>query len=77
MAAVQEAGSEQQGFTGAVSTGGVWMVCAVEQETQEIEMGFEVCNVRRALASVARICERGNRVVFDEGNGGEGSFIEN
>ena len=61
----------------AASIGKESMVCAVEKEAQQIEMGFEVCNVKRALASVARICERGNRVVFDEGNGGEGSFIEN
>ena len=40
-------------------------------------MGFEVCNVKRALASVARICSRGNRVVFDENGDREGSYIEN
>ena len=52
-------------------------MCAVQQEGQQIEMGFEVCNVRRALASVARICSRGNRVVFDEEEDKEGSYIEN
>ena len=53
------------------------MVCGVEEELQQIEMNFEVCDVKRALASVARICSRGNKVVFgaleDEG----GSYIEN
>ena len=53
------------------------MVCAVESEAQQIEMGFEVCSVKRALASVARICGKGNKVVFDEEESGEGSYIEN
>lgn len=51
-------------------------MCAVEGEVQQIEMGFEVCNVKRALASVARICGKGNRVVFDSGSA-DGSYIEN
>ena len=53
------------------------MVCAVGRDAQEIKMDFEVCNVKRALASVARICSRGNRVVFDEEEYKEGSYIEN
>ena len=52
------------------------MVCALGREERQFEMGFHVCNVKRALASVARICGRGNKVVFDE-EGGEGSYIEN
>ena len=36
-------------------------------------MTFQVANVRGPLGSVRRICEAGNRVVFDE----EGSYIEN
>ena len=34
-----------------------------------MEMGFEVCDVRRALAAVSRITSRGNRVVFGENEG--------
>ena len=29
-----------------------------------MEMGFEVCDVRRALAAVSRITSKGNRVSF-------------
>ena len=36
-------------------------------------MAFQVAKVRGPLGSVRRICEAGNRVVFDE----EGSYIEN
>ena len=33
-------------------------------ETGHMEMGFEVCDVRRPLAAVSRMTSRGNRVVF-------------
>jgi hypothetical protein len=39
---------------------------------QKAEMMFQVCGVQRVLAAVARILEKGNRVVFDEE-----SYIEN
>jgi hypothetical protein len=40
------------------------MIGAVS-EKQKAQMMFQVCDVRRALACVARIVEKGNRVVFD------------
>ena len=49
----------------------------MERDAQEIDMGFEVFNVKRALASVARICSRGNREVFDGEEDSDGSYIEN
>jgi hypothetical protein len=47
----------------------------VEGQTSEgvnATMTFQVADVRGALGSVHRICEAGNRVVFDD----EGSYIE-
>ena len=38
-----------------------------------MKMEAEVADVKRALGSVRRLCEKGNRVVFDP----EGSYIEN
>ena len=40
-----------------------------------MEMGFQVCDVKRALAAVSRITAKGNRVSFgpDEGD----NFIQN
>ena len=69
----------EEGWEGVVasSTACDGMVGAVERDAQEIEMGFEVCDVKRALASVARICSKGNRVVFDGEDDREGSYIEN
>ncbi len=43
-----------------------------EVSKQRGEMVFQVCDVMRPLAAVARIVEKGNRVVFDEE-----SFIQN
>ncbi len=40
---------------------------------QEVGMTFQVAKVRGPLGSARRICEAGNRVVFDE----DGSYIEN
>ena len=36
-------------------------------------MTFQLAAINKPLASVRRMCEAGNRVVFDE----EGSYIEN
>ena len=44
-------------------------------EKKHMEMGFEVCDVRRALAAVSRITAKGNRVAF--GPETEDNFIEN
>ncbi len=48
------------------------LMIAEIREKQKGEMMFQVCDVMRALACVARIVEKGNRVVFDEE-----SFIQN
>ena len=45
----------------------------VTEEGDEASMTFQIADVHKALGSVRRICEAGNRVVFDE----EGSYIEN
>ena len=42
---------------------------------KHMEMGFEVCDVRKALAAVSRITAKGNRVAF--GPETEDNFIEN
>ena len=39
---------------------------------EEASMRFQVAEVTKALGAVGKICEAGNRVIFDE----EGSFIE-
>ena len=45
-------------------------VCPVEkEETSVLEMGFEVTDVKRALAAVSRITSKGNVVVFGEKEG--------
>jgi hypothetical protein len=47
----------------------------IEAQTSEgagATMTFQVADVKGALGSVHRICEAGNRVVFDD----EGSYIE-
>ena len=41
---------------------------------RKLPMTFQVAKVRGPLGSVRRICEAGNRVVFDDE--GEGSYIE-
>ena len=41
-------------------------------EGKKMKMKMVVADVTKVLASVARMCESGNRVVFDE----EGSYIE-
>ena len=40
-----------------------------------MEMGFEVCDVRRALAAVSRITSKGNRVAF--GPEEDDNYIQN
>ena len=49
-------------------------ICNVEKgERKRLEMGFQVCDVRKALAAVWRICEAGNIVQF--GPEGDDCFI--
>eukprot|EP00974_Lingulodinium_polyedra_P094412 9151193-Lingulodinium_polyedra.AAC.1 len=43
------------------------------KEGQDLTMKMAVADVSKVLASVARMCECGNRVVFDE----EGSYVQN
>ena len=42
-------------------------------EGSEIGLDIQIADVKKALGSVRRICEDGNRVVFDY----EGSYAEN
>jgi hypothetical protein len=42
-------------------------------EGSEIGLDMQIADVKKALGSVRRMCEAGNRVVFDD----EGSYIEN
>ena len=44
-------------------------------EKGHMEMGFEVCDVRKALAAVSRITAKGNRVAF--GPREEDNYIQN
>ena len=48
-------------------------VKGVTDEWNEFSIEAEVADVKRPLASVCKICEAGNRVVFEQGN----SYIEN
>ena len=45
----------------------------ITEEGDSAKMTFQMAQVNKALASVRRICEAGNKVVFDE----MGSLIEN
>ena len=55
-------GADREVFIGAVDKG-------------YMEMGFEVCDVRRALAAVSRITAKGNRVAF--GPEEDDNYIQN
>jgi hypothetical protein len=70
--------SENGGYYTSASGGVIYNeggrdVKGVTEDAQELGMAFQVAKVRGPLGSVRRICEAGNRVVFDE----EGSYIEN
>ena len=45
----------------------------ITEEGEKASMTFQMADVNKPLASVRRMCEAGNKVVFDE----EGSYIEN
>ena len=51
---------------------GEQQVMAVTHEGQEITFKAQVTDVHRPLMSVSRICDKGNRVVFES----QGGFIE-
>ena len=51
---------------------GMKQVYGITQEGQKIGMDMQIADVKKPLGSVRRICESGNRVVFDEA----GSYIE-
>jgi hypothetical protein len=70
--------SENGGYYTSASGGAIYNegerdVKGVTEDGQEVGMTFQVTKVRGPLGSVRRICEAGNKVVFDE----EGSYIEN
>ena len=86
--AVQEVGEGQRTGVEAVEVGGVWTICEVAKvkvDAKEtfigavdkgyMEMGFQVCDVKRALAAVSRITAKGNRVAF--GPEEEDNYIQN
>ena len=70
--------SENGGYYTSASGGVIYNegerdVKGITDDSQELGMTFQVAKVRGPLGSVRRICEAGNRVVFDE----DGSYIEN
>ena len=58
---------------GKVVNKGEKEVPMITAEGEKASMTFQMADINKPLASVRRMCEAGNRVVFDE----EGSFIEN
>ena len=71
--------SENGGYYTSASGGVIYNegerdVHGVADDSQEVRMTFQVAKVRGPFGSVRRICEAGNRVVFDDE--GEGSYIE-
>ena len=46
------------------------------EEGYERKMTAQVCDVNKALLSVSKMVKAGNKVVFDSGSDGEGSYIE-
>eukprot|EP00973_Karenia_brevis_P002875 390207-Karenia_brevis.AAC.1 len=52
-------------------------ICAVTEGGSAAKMRFQVCPVTKALGSVSRMTQAGNRVVFDSLDSIEGSYIEN
>ena len=48
-------------------------ICGYTAEGTKIGMDVQIAEVKKTLGSVRRICEAGNRVVFDE----DGSYVEN
>jgi hypothetical protein len=70
--------SENGGYYTSASGGVIYNegerdIKGVTEDGQEVGMTFQVTKVRGPLGSVRRICEAGNKVVFDD----EGSYIEN
>ena len=51
-------------------------VDAVLENGQHTKMNFQVCPVTKALGSVSKMVKNGHRVVFDDPESGEGSFIQ-
>ena len=49
---------------------------AVMESGQETQMIFQVCPVTKALGSVSKMVKNGHRVVFDDPDMGEGSYIQ-
>lgn len=52
-------------------------ICAIMEDGSAAKMRFQVCPVTKALGSVSRMTQAGNRVVFDSEDSHEGSYIEN
>jgi len=50
-------------------------VCVVEEKKINLGLCFQVCNVKKALIAVKRICEKGNQVSF--GPKEEDNYIQN
>jgi hypothetical protein len=70
--------SENGGYYTSASGGVIYNegerdVKGITEDGQEVGMTFQVTKVRGPLGSVRRICEAGNKVVFDD----DGSYIEN
>ena len=48
-------------------------ICGYTAEGTKLGIDVQIAEVKKTLGSVRRICEAGNRVVFDE----DGSYVEN
>ena len=52
---------------------GGWELKGMTEEGDEVTMEVQIADVKRVLGSVRKICQAGNRVVFEEGK----SYIQN
>jgi len=52
-------------------------LCGSTAEGLGLNMTMQVADVKKTLASVRKMCEAGNRVVFEDGPDGSGGYVEN
>ena len=53
----------------AIANEGEQVIPLISNEGARTQMTYQVAEVRRPLCSIARLCDRGNRVVFGRGGG--------
>eukprot|EP00973_Karenia_brevis_P021533 2959621-Karenia_brevis.AAC.1 len=52
-------------------------VNAITEDGVDTSMKFQVCPVTKPLGSVSKMVKTGHKVVFDDPDSGEGSYIQN